>query len=106
MIKESDWKKFAALKREALQRYCARVLDEVRTSIDRDDASPHERYLEIFQLIRDADKRLIRLFDDHSRSKAPMQFMMLRWSELVGPEDFDGFSADFLEHTAPPDDEV
>jgi hypothetical protein len=101
MIKESDWKKFTVLKREALQRYCARVLDELRDSIDREGATPHERYSDVFQFVQDSDRRLSAIFDDHTRSFAHMQFRMIRAAELVGPDDFEGFSEAFLDRTTP-----
>ena len=54
-IKESDWKLFRQLHKVALERFCERVLNEIRSAMVNDGDSYHDRYLEIFALIRDRD---------------------------------------------------
>ena len=66
-IKESDWKVFRRLQRIALERYCQRVLEEVKLATACDD-SYHDCYLEVYRLIQDRDKTMARAFDDQRRS--------------------------------------
>jgi hypothetical protein len=47
-IKESDWKVFRELRETALERYCQRVLEDVRRDLDKRSGSYHERYLELW----------------------------------------------------------
>ena len=57
-IKESDWKLFRRFHEIALERFCERVLKEVRSTAVNDGDSYHARYLEVFALIRDRDKAI------------------------------------------------
>jgi len=69
-IKESDWKLFRQLHKAALERFCERVLNEIRSAMVDDGESYHDRYLEVFALIRDRDKAIASMFDDVRRSNA------------------------------------
>jgi hypothetical protein len=44
-IKESDWKTFKPLRRQALERFCGRVLDEVARIGSDQTKNTHERYI-------------------------------------------------------------
>ena len=48
-INESDWKLFRQLQPLALDRFCQRVLTEVRRLTADTDTSNHERYLAMFK---------------------------------------------------------
>jgi hypothetical protein len=67
---ESDWKLLRSLHREALERYCARVLDECAVVMRDDKRSAHDRYLRLFRLVRERDDRLAAAFNDLRRSTA------------------------------------
>jgi hypothetical protein len=69
-INESDWKLFRQLQAIALQRFCQRVLDEVVQVASNADKTSHERYGEMYGLIKDRDKELAHAFDDPRRSRA------------------------------------
>jgi hypothetical protein len=58
-LPESDWRVLRSVHRAALDRYCARVLDECERAIRGPDRSAHDRYL-----------RLAAAFDDLRRSTA------------------------------------
>jgi hypothetical protein len=70
-IKESDWKVFRRLHSVALERYCQRVLEEVKLATACND-SYHDCYLKVYRLIQDRDKTMARTFDDLRRSTALM----------------------------------
>jgi hypothetical protein len=62
-IRESDWKVFRRLHSIALERYCQRILEEVRLTAACND-SYHDCYLKVFRLIRDRDKTMAAAFDN------------------------------------------
>jgi hypothetical protein len=91
-IKESDWKVFRKLHPVAVERYCERVLAESE-SLHRDTSrSAHERYLALYQLFRERDKELARLFDDFRRSTALWQIAAIKGRGLLTGEEFAQFS--------------
>lgn len=75
-IKESDWKVFKKVSPFALQRYCEKVMRDVEQIIQDKQGDSHERYLTMYKIIRDGDKKLAIMFDDFSRSKATYQLVM------------------------------
>ncbi|WP_019583250.1 hypothetical protein [Thioalkalivibrio sp. ALE16] len=101
MIKESDWKRFSQLKKTALERYCERALADCRATMEQEDRSNHERFLDLYQHVRECDKRLAFLFDGHARSKALDQFRCLRREGLIEDAELEGFTTEFVEQTRP-----
>jgi hypothetical protein len=91
-IKESDWKLFKEVRSEALQRFCQKVLVEVK-GIDADQTkSFHQRYLEIYRIVHDRDKELAKVFDYLRRSTALFQIAALRMRGLLSEDEFMRFS--------------
>lgn len=86
-IKESDWKTFKVLRPLALQRYCERVMGDVDQIISDTKRDSHERYIEMYKIIRDGDKKLAQLFDGFSRSKALFQLVMYYSNDLLNDEE-------------------
>lgn len=91
-IKESDWKKFKTLRPLALQRYCDRVMQKVDSIIHDNSKGSHERYLEMYKVVREDDKKLARMFDGFSRSKALFQLVMYYDNDLLSEEEITQFS--------------
>jgi len=91
-MKESDWKRFKALRQLALERYCERVLLDIGCVGADAGKSQHERYLDIYRLIHDRDEELGRAFNGLSRSKAVGQIALIRSLGLFSDEEFAGFS--------------
>ena len=90
-MKESEWKKFKNLKEICLERYCKAVLDETKELCEAEERSNHERYVEIYQLLRQRDKELGKAFDGLSRSKADFQLMIMYRMGLVKEDELDVF---------------
>ena len=89
---ERDWKALRALLPVALDRFCERVLAEV-TAITSDTLrSNHERYLAVYKLIMERDRRLQDAFDDIRRSRAYLQLCYMCELGLVTEEEFARFS--------------
>jgi hypothetical protein len=69
-IKESDWKLFRRFHKIALERFCERVLQEVRSATTERSDGYHDSYLKVFALIRKRDKTMASAFNDPRRSNA------------------------------------
>ena len=90
-IKESDWKVFRRLHSIALERYCQRVLEEVKQATTCKD-SYHGCYLKVYRLLQDRDKTLARCFDDLRRSTALLQLLLIIKEGLLTDEELKQFS--------------
>lgn len=98
---ESDWKIFKQIKEKAIERYCQSCLSEFRKIIDDESSHPHERYLRNYGLVLDSDQKMQRLFDGHSRSRAPLQLFAIRSEGLADEALVARLSAAFQERTNP-----
>ena len=96
-IKESDWKVFRKLRELALERYCQRVLKNVRQLVDKDSGSYHERYLKLWKILRSRDKTLGLCFDDPRRSQAFIQLANIVAEDLLTEDELDQFSDEMRE---------
>lgn len=86
-IKETDWKTFKELRPLALQRYCERVMVDVDEIIHDNEGGAHKRYIEMYQIVHDGDKKLAQMFDGFSRSKALSQLAMYCAHNLLNDEE-------------------
>ncbi len=93
---ESDWKEFKDIKEKALERFCDRALVEIKHAIDCENISSHDRYLKIYNLVENTDKRLATIFNGLSRSKATMQLLLIRNEGLVKEAELENLSEEFL----------
>jgi len=92
-ISEPDWKIFKPLREKARERFCERVLDEVLRICAETGRSQHERYIEIFSLMKERDKELELAFDHLRRSTALMQLVTFRSLGLVTDDEYMRFNA-------------
>ncbi len=90
-IKEPDWKIFRKLHEVALERYCQRVLEDVRRTVD-GRRTHHERYLKLWKLIRKRDKTMAYAFDNPRRSQAITQLANIVAEDLITDGELDQFS--------------
>jgi hypothetical protein len=91
-ISESDWKLFRRLPTLALERFCQRALEEVGRLAADADRSSHKRYLAVYRLLQERDRRLADAFDNPRRSTALLQLARLRAEGLLTEEEFARFS--------------
>ena len=89
---ESEWKLCSKLKPVALERYCERVLAELRYLADDPEKSQHERYLAIHKAIHERNEILAIIFDGHARSTAQLKLTYMYAHKLVTPEELSQFS--------------
>jgi hypothetical protein len=96
-IPESDWKVFRTVRAAAIDRYCTRVLQECTAVIDDRSSTSHERYLELFRLLRERDGDLADVFNNPRRSTALIQLARLRGLDLVTDAELARFSRETRE---------
>lgn len=96
-ISEADWRIFKALMKLALDRYCARVLVEMKGLIDDPSQTNHERYLSVFRQLHERNEDLARAFDGLSRPKAVIQLMLICRLNLVTEDELSKFNPPFRE---------
>ena len=93
-IKESDWKVLRRVHQLAVERFCQRVLNEV-TGVLRDNArSCHERCRRIFEIVRERDREIARIFDNPRRSQGLTMLAQMRHEGLLTEEEFSSLSAE------------
>ena len=92
-VSETDWKRFRRLEPVALDRFCQGALAEVARLTTDAPGGSHDRFLEVFRLIRERDRELAAAFDGTSRAAALMQLARMRSLGVVTDEEFAGFSA-------------
>jgi hypothetical protein len=76
----------------ALDRFCRRILEEIESVGADTSKSNHQRYREIYQLIRRRDGEIAEAFDDMRRSMAEIRILSLRKHGLLTDEEFARFS--------------
>lgn len=91
-VSESDWSQFKRVRSVMLERYCSRVLSELRATIDEAGGTSHERYVKAYRLLQSRDEDLSRAFDDYRRSAMVMQLAAMRAMALLTDEELSGFS--------------
>ena len=90
-IAETDWKLFSSqLRPLALERFCQQVLSEVARLAVAEEGSSHDRYIEVYRLIRDRDQELAAVFDSPRRSVALTQIAAIRSRGLITDQEFAG----------------
>ncbi|RLT89653.1 hypothetical protein [Ketobacter sp. GenoA1] len=100
MISESDWKKFKKIREKALDKFCSLALEDIQEALNKKDADAHSRYLYVYKIVENNDKRLSLIFDDYRRSKARIQLALMVSSDLVDEQDLNVLSDDLQEFIA------
>lgn len=91
-IPEPDWRRFKEVRAKLLERYCNRVLEDVSTASQGAEGSAHDRYLNVYTIVKDRDKQLANAFNDFSRSTAVMQLGIMRRMGLLTDRELRLFS--------------
>ncbi len=96
-IKESDWKVFRRLREVALERFCQRVLAEMKYAASEPEKTSHQRYLAVWKVMNDRNDELAAAFDNPRRSAALEQLMLMRSHKLLTDEEMTQFSDEMRE---------
>jgi hypothetical protein len=91
-VPESDWKVFRELQQRALERFCKRALEEVQTILGRGSRSHHDRYLDVFRLLRTRDDELAYAFNDPRRSRMIIQLAAIHAYGLLESNELERFT--------------
>jgi hypothetical protein len=91
-LPERDWRLLRSLHDVALDRYCTRVLEECAAVTREAGLSAHEKYLRLFRLINERDKRIAGAFDDLRRSTAIQRLAGMMILGVVADEELAPFS--------------
>jgi len=91
-ISEADWRRFKEVRTKSLERFCAQILEEAVALAQSPQGSAYDRYLKLFKLIKERDRRIAQAFDDFRRSTAVIQLGIMRRLKLVTDEELAGFS--------------
>lgn len=94
---ERDWKHLRSVQPTALDRYCARVLDESVTIIQDTHGSSHERYFRLFYQLQDRNAEMATAFDDVRRSTALQRLSAMVGLGLLTEQELAGFNPDVQE---------
>ncbi|MBA6293794.1 hypothetical protein H4J58_06385 [Colwellia sp. MB3u-70] len=100
-MKESDWKVFKEIKDKAIEKYCTFALKESQEVISDKKSNVHNRYLLLYKLLQNSDKKMALLFDGHSRSKALIQLIAIRSEGLADETLLSKLSDEVREKTDP-----
>lgn len=87
---KSDWRVFRRLHSIALERFCKRVLEEVREAAVC-ETGYHDCYRKVYELIRKRDKTMAVAFDDPRRSNAFLLLANIIGEELLTAEELKQF---------------
>jgi hypothetical protein len=91
-IKESDWKTLRRLQPLALERFCKRVLDEIESARNDSTRNFHQRYLDVYRIVKERDRQIADMFNDVRRSNAIHKLALIRSSGLLEESEFASFS--------------
>ena len=97
-IPESDWRRFKEVRAKLLERYCSGILEEVVAASQATEGSAHDRYVQIYRLIKERGKQLANAFDDFRRSTAVMQLGIMRSMGLLTDDELRSFSEETRAH--------
>ncbi len=89
---ERDWRHLRALHRLALDRYCARILEESAAIIADSGVSAHERYLRLYRLIQERDRTIANAFNDMRRSTATQRLASIIALQVLTSQELNKFT--------------
>ncbi len=68
-VPEADWREFRKLREVALEKLSGQILDDVVRVCTDHSGSAHDRYLEVWRILRNRDRDMAGAFDSLSRSR-------------------------------------
>ncbi|HEY3378077.1 MAG TPA: peptide ABC transporter substrate-binding protein [Armatimonadota bacterium] len=93
-LPEADWKYMRRLQPVLLNRLCEQINTEMVRILQEDAGTPHERYLNAFKHLQDADDIMADCFNDWRRSTLLQKLGALLHHDVLTPEEAAGLSAE------------
>lgn len=90
-IKETDWKKWKALRLRCIDDFCHETFSKV-CKLSEKDGPVHDRHRELYRLVTDRDTEIEQRFDPQTRSRAVVQLLSLYRDGLITDADVEKFS--------------
>jgi len=100
-MKESDWKIFEQIKKQAMEQYCQNAFNDFLEIINDEAQSFHERYQILLKSVGRSEENLQLLFEGHSKSNATYQLMAIRGEGVADQQLLEQLSEEFLNSTDP-----
>jgi len=91
-IPEKDWRIFREMKNNLLQAQCEKSLSRISGILQKQTADAHATYLEVYKAVKEEDRIIGEIFDDHRRSTAIFSLAVMVRHGLITPEDRKRFS--------------
>jgi hypothetical protein len=91
-VPEADSKVFRELQPRALERFCKGALEEVQIILRNGSRSHHNRYLDVFRLLRTRGDELAQAFNDARRSRMLVQLGAIHAFGLLEPDELERFT--------------
>ena len=92
IIPERDWKKIRVMKDGILTVACDRIIIKIEKLMKNKRFTSHEKYLNLWKLMRAEDEEIAIMFDDLKRSNAMSKLASWRRNDLLTEEMFEQFS--------------
>ena len=99
-IEEADWKIMRQLHSIALERFCQQILLEIERIHADNTKSFHQKYLDIYEVIRQRDREIAQTFNDLRRSTALTILAAMRARYLLSEDEFLRFSQETRDNIA------
>ena len=92
-IPEKDWKHFRSLNELIINRFSKDTISQISQIIaSKEIESKHEKYLKVYEYVRERDKILDNQLRDFRRSNAKLKILEIYRMGLIKPQEFDQFS--------------
>lgn len=87
-IPEKDWKLYRKHFDDLMNRQCEKIFTKLEALMEVESLSPHEKYLELWRLMKREDEIIEAMFDNPKRSTAYHKLAVLRAHGLLTDELF------------------
>ncbi len=91
---EADWQVLRSVHDEALEKMCERILAEVIAAGTRPGLTNHQRYVDVYSLVKERDTDVANSFNNWQRSWALITLRFMLKHDLLSAEDIARFSED------------
>ena len=91
-VPEKDWKLLRTLKGEILKIACERIFQKIEVISKNRKDKEHQSYLELWNLIKNEDHKISKMFNDVKRSNALWILIEWRDNDLLSDEILEQFT--------------
>lgn len=91
-IPEKDWKYLRKIEPEMLATLCLRINERSKSILNTVDRSEHDKYLELYNHIKQSDKIVADCFNDWRRSNIWLKIQYLQYNDLLIDKYLNGLS--------------